>query len=482
MSEPEGDLELESQEDLQANDAESTLARSPYVDDPVRMYLRDIGEVELLKPQEEVWLSTVREANELLTAIQRELESLLNHPPTPIEVWEQLVRDAHGIWRAVSKTCSRRGISPPDVYQMLDEANALKRTSLPDEDSYLYGYLGREEEADHEWSDLAGLLLELLMYFYLLPDETLERYRATWKKRKTIPSLRSLRHHPPDVERLAAWWATVENRAAEAQQTLVQANLRLVVSIAKRYTGRGISFLDLIQEGNIGLLRAIQKFDHTKGFKFSTYATWWIRQAISRAIADQSRTIRIPVHMVDTINRLNRVRRRLTQEYGRTPTLEELAMEMDLLEEEDVQAIQDVMEADKPMPFLLKRRLQRAAAKVQSIIQFSQEPVSLETPVGGEDASQLGDFIEDETALGPDTATYQQMLREQIHRALDVLSDRERAVLEMRYGLRDGRPYTLEEVGQAFGVTRERVRQIESKALRKLRHPGRSRKLKDFLG
>jgi RNA polymerase primary sigma factor len=336
-----------------------------------------------------------------------------------------------------------------------------------------------------EWDDPAATSDPVRMYLHeigrtaLLSSE--EEVSLANQIREGKDAARALRQPDLDAntrdQRLLA-----KERGLGAEQRLAQANLRLVVSVAKRYVGRGMSFLDLIQEGNIGLLRAVEKFDPTLGFKFSTYATWWIRQAISRAIADQARTIRIPVHMVESINRQIRAQRRLMQELGREPTAEEVALEMDLLAPDERRSIEEALSAGQILEPSLNRQLQIAAGKVRRIMRIAQEPMSLETPVGTEENSSLGDFIEDDSLPGPADQASRHLLKEQMNEILSGLSERERKVLEMRFGLKDGTARTLEEVGQEFGVTRERIRQIEAKALRKLRHPIRSRKLRDYLG
>ncbi len=451
-------------------------------DDPVRLYLKEIGQVELLTTDQELWLAVRMEAVRLLDVLRSGRASRKNKAEELDAVYLTLFDDMRTGWKRVREDANRMGESQPDLQLILEEARRLRLTWDSSSISYVRAWLNNDMwGSDPAWEQVARNTINVFIAFYLFPPGVLDHFVERLKKGKGIPSKRTFKRWYADQDDPAEDTRVVTALAENAQAALVRANLRLVVSVAKRYMGRGIAFLDLIQEGNIGLLRAVEKFDPAKGYKFSTYATWWIRQAISRAIADQARTIRIPVHMVETINRLVRIQRRMVQELGREATSEELALEMDLLEPDEIQLIRISIMDDIPLDPALERKWDRAAAKVRKIMRISQEPMSLETPVGAEDSSQLGDFIEDETMPEPVDAAARELLKEQVQSALLVLTERERQVLEMRFGLKDGKDYTLEEVGKYFKVTRERIRQIEAKALRKLRHPTRSRHLKDYL-
>jgi len=479
-----GEDELEEIEE-EGLDTDTT-AISELADDPVRMYLREIGQVQLLDSDREVWLAT-----QMLSAQHLERKRLQETGGSRAKdvgaqeaIYLALYDELEVAWKRLQEDARKHKHPPLDLLVLTREAQALRQNWNSEAPSYLRswldsGYWGH----DRGWDKVAQEAFDIFYILYLLPEPMQDKIcEALQRKKKAFPLKRTFRSWLPDEAGLAEEYAAIQWRAAEAKKALIRANLRLVVSVAKRYIGRGINFLDLIQEGNIGLLRAVEKFDPTKGYKFSTYATWWIRQAITRAIADQARTIRIPVHMVETINRLMRIQRQLIQGLGREPTSEEVALELELLTTEETAAIRRAKAAGERLEPMLERQLHRAAIKVRRIIRVAQEPLPLDSPVGPEESSQLVDFVEDETIPTPADAASHQLLREHVRRALDVLTDREREVLEMRFGLKDGQDHTLEEVGQYFRVTRERIRQIEAKALRKLRHPTRSRQLRDYLG
>jgi RNA polymerase primary sigma factor len=387
-------------------------------------------------------------------------------------------------WQCVQENSQFIGVELPDLYLLSEEARQLRQNWQREGQSYVRLYLNDGNWGqDEEWTDLAECVFNLLTAFYLLPGELQQQLLDHHAAEGALPTPAVFESWLADSEiSLKYNEFMIHHLAEEAKSNLTRANLRLVVSVAKRYMGRGIHLLDLVQEGNVGLLRAVEKFDHTKGYKFSTYATWWIRQAVSRAIADQARTIRIPVHMYETINKIIKVQRELVQRLGHEPSTEELALELDYLLPEESQAIKESLADELPVDPTLERKWRQAVSKIRDIQRIAMDPMSLETPVGNnDDATELGDFLADDTALEPGDVASRELLREQIKDVLGFLSEREREVLEMRFGLNDGKDHTLEEVGRNFGVTRERIRQIEAKALRKLRHPSRSKTLRDYL-
>jgi len=453
-------------------------------EDPVRLYLKEIGQIHLLDADSEFRLAARIEAVVRVDKARHDIKLAKEADGYYKELYGNLLNDMVENWvglQETAKTVNKQEI--PDLALMLAEGQLLKRQWQADDPSYLRTYLDNGQWGrDAAWEVLVRQAFTIFLTMYLLPDVLAQSTLDFLTKNENMPSLTWLKRHLPEDKELAAEIDEVHRRADDSNQTLIRANLRLVVSIAKRYLGRGISFLDLIQEGNLGLLRAVSKFDSTRGFKFSTYATWWIRQSISRYIAEHARTIRIPVHLFEAITRILRVQRNLVQTLGREPTLEELALETEMLSAEDAKAIRSARETNQPLDPELQRRWTWATMKVQRILQSAEEPISLERPVGDEESSQLGDFIEDDDALEPMDAAAREMLREQVQNALAALSERERQVLELRFGLIDGKDHTLEEVSRYFNVTRERIRQIEAKALRKLRHPTRSRHLREYLG
>lgn len=475
-SEEWSDLPLEDPLEILDN----PVIASELTEDPVRLYLKEIGQIHLLDADSEFRLAARIEAYKRVTIMlagmpaddNRYKQLYLEIAKELIRSWEQLIADSNRLSNGEG----------PDLALVLAEAQELRQQWQADSPSYLRHFLNNGLWGkDALWDELVRNAFTLFLCLYLLPAELATKVFNILRREEDLPLMDFFENNLLPEKDLENEVDGYRRRSEEANQTLIRANLRLVVSIAKRYLGRGISFLDLIQEGNLGLLRAVNKFDSTRGFKFSTYATWWIRQSISRYIAEQARTIRIPVHLFEAITRLLRSQRALVQKYGREPTIDELALDSGYMEEADILAIQKAKDTNTPIDKNVSMRWVMATAKVQKIMQSAEEPVSLERPVGDEESSQLGDFIEDNDALEPMDAAAREMLREQVQSALAALSERERQVLELRFGLIDGKDHTLEEVSRYFSVTRERIRQIEAKALRKLRHPTRSRHLKEYL-
>ncbi len=449
--------------------------------DPVYLYLREIGKHELLTVDQEFWLGTMLEAQRQVEVLR---ESLAQQGQTDLhELFLAIYRELRASWKRVQEDAKRLNQEPPALTMLLEEALWLQQyTGQEKKGSRVREYLNRGPWGKSKrWDAYAQQVFLVYMWAYTLPEKALTWLLKRVQKRGSLPRPSAFAQVLPDEAELQRALELLQHRAKLAQDMLVRSNLRLVVSVAKRYLNQGVPFLDLIQEGNLGLLKAVSKFDPARGYKFSTYATWWIRQAVTRSIADQAHTIRVPIHLMESYQRLNRLRQELVQKLGREPTIEELALEAGYVDEKDAEEIRKAWEEGRPLPPYLQQRLKQAVEKVQLVMRVAAEPLSLESPVGTEEESQLADFIQDDQVEHPADQMMQELLREQLRNALAALSERERQVIELRFGLVDGKMYTLEEIGKMFNVTRERIRQIEARALRKLRHPSRSYRLRDYL-